>query len=173
MKTYQNKLEHLEKLIKQAKMYGFDYNWVILQFYCDNNIEDEAIEMLVKISKEKIQKQSHYISYLKYEYLSYGMNYYYLFDKKSGYTYKQAKLLNNLFMDYIRFADFTEENVELAREVIPNIKFPSHYFKDVVVHLHKKYNIDFKNIDYSQPYNNEYVSPIFRKTCEDLNDKEN
>lgn len=172
MKIYKNKLEHLEELIRQAKICRTDYNWVIEKFYCDNNIEDEAIEMLSKISKEKIKKQSNYISYLKYEYLPYGMNYYYLFNKKSKYTYEEAKLLNELYIDYIRYADFTKENVERARKVIPNIECPKIYLIDIVIHLHKKYNINFKDIDYSKTYFNEYHSLNFRNLCEVLNEKE-
>ena len=130
----------LEQLVKEQKINGMSDIGVIRAFFDLNNMEEEGMELIYELSKNKIEKLKQerrivrqWTSYLPSKYLY------------DNYDLEIADDLHTLELDFISHGlNLTEGRLEWAREHLPNIERPQVYFNPLVDWL-KDRGIEFKS----------------------------
>lgn len=130
----------LEQLIKNQKCTGMSDIQIVKTFFDLNNMEEEGMELIYELSKNKIEKLKQerrtvrqWTSYLPSKYLY------------DNYDLEIADDLHTLELDFISHGlNLTEGRLEWAREHLPNIERPQVYFNPLVDWL-KDRGIEFKS----------------------------
>ena len=113
---------------------------IIKTFFELNDMEEEGMDMIHKLSKTKINKLKcerkvvrEWTSYLPSKYLY------------ENYDLDIADMLHTLELDYLsNGCSLSQKRMEWARENIPNIKMPKVYFKPLIDWMEDK-GIEFKS----------------------------
>lgn len=129
----------LEKLVHDQKYTGVSDIQVIKTFFNQNDLEEEAIDLITELSKTKIEKLKckermvkEWTSYLPSKYLY------------ENYDLDIADRLHTLELDYLsNGGELSNRRLEWARENIPNIDRPQCYFNPLIEWLGNK-GIRFK-----------------------------
>ena len=130
----------LEQLVKEQKWNGMSDIQIIKTFFELNDMEEEGMDMIHKLSKTKINKLKcerkvvrEWTSYLPSKYLY------------ENYDLDIADMLHTLELDYLsNGCSLSQKRMEWARENIPNIKMPKVYFKPLIDWMEDK-GIEFKS----------------------------
>ena len=129
----------LKQLIEDNKWGNMSDIQIIESFFLLNDMEDEGMELLHKLTKLKISKMKReqqiakdWFTYLPSKYLY------------ETYDLDTADKLHNLELDFlINGGELSEDLLKWARENIPKIIRPEAYFNPLVDYLKDK-NIKFK-----------------------------
>ena len=100
---------------------------IITQYFIDNDMEEEAMELSHNLAKAKINKMRHRQDIIKT--WSYTIPSEYLYEK---YPIDIATMLHRIELDYIVNGAVTNKRLEWARENLPNIKEPDVYFQPCI-----------------------------------------
>ena len=130
----------LEQLVKEQKWNGMSDIQIIKTFFELNDMEEEGMDMIHKLSKTKINKLKcerkvvrEWTSYLPSKYLY------------ENYDLDIADMLHTLELDYVsNGCNLSQKRMEWARENIPNIKMPKVYFRPLIDWMEDK-GIVFKS----------------------------
>lgn len=131
-------MKTLKEYIELQKLTGMSDMEIIISYFIDNDIEEEAMEVSHQLAKSKIQKVKHRMNYIR-EWA------YYI---PSEYIYKNYSLdiatrLHKIELDFIVNGEVTGARLEWAKENFPNIELPKVYFVPCVDWLEKQ-GIKFK-----------------------------
>lgn len=129
----------LEQLVHEQKYNGMSDIGVIRTFFDLNDMEEEGMELIYELSKNKIEKLKHerkivreWTSYLPSDYLY------------KNYDLETASMLHTLELDYLSHGcELSKSRLEWAKENLPNIKMPQVYFRPLIEFLKEK-DIRFK-----------------------------
>ena len=116
-------MKQLRDYIEIQKFFGMSDMEVITQYFIDNDMEEEAMELSHNLAKSKIEKMKHRLDII--ENWAYAIPSEYLYKK---YSVEVATRLHRIELDYIVNGEVTGNRLEWARENIPNIKLPEVYF---------------------------------------------
>ena len=129
----------LKQLVANQKFTEMSDLAVIKTFFDMNDMEEEGMDLIHKLTKSKVEKLKRkervvkeWTSYLpsKYLYENYDLN--------------TANWLHTLELDYLSHGcELSEQRLEWAKENIPNIKMPDVYFRPLIEWLDCK-GIRFK-----------------------------
>lgn len=129
----------LKQLVDEQKWNGMTDIQIIQTFFDLNNMEEEGIDLIIELSKTKIEKLKRkeriikdWVSYLPSKHLY------------EDYDLDIADALHNLELDYLsNGCELSKNRLEWAKENIPNIAKPEIYFNPLVEWLDNK-GIRFK-----------------------------
>lgn len=131
-------MKHLKEYTDWQKVTGMSDMEIITQYFIDNDMEEEAMELSHNLAKAKIEKMKHRQRIVKE--WTYTIPSEYLYNK---YSLDIASRLHRIELDYIVNGEVTGARLEWAKENIPNIKLPDVYFFPCIDWLEKQ-GIKFK-----------------------------
>lgn len=132
-------MKRLKEYTDWQKVTGMSDMEVITQYFIDNDMEEEAMELSHNLAKAKIEKMKHRQRIVKE--WTYHIPSEYLYKK---YSLDIATSLHRIELDYIVNGEVTGARLEWAKENIPNITLPEVYFFPCVDWLAKQ-GIKFKD----------------------------
>lgn len=132
-------MRQLKEYIDYQKFTGMSDMEVITQYFIDNDMEEEAMELSHSLAKAKIDKLKHRNNIIKT--WAYTIPSEYLYNK---YSLEIASRLHRIELDYIVNGEVTNGRLEWAKENLPNIEEPDVYFQPCIEWLAKR-GITFKN----------------------------
>lgn len=139
----------LKQLVENQTFTDMSDAQVIRTFFELNDMEEEGIEMIHKLTKSKVEKLKH-VRRVTQEWTSYLPSKY-LYET---YDLDTAHKLHTLELDYLTHGcELSKSRLELAKEIVPNLKMPEVYFRPLIEYL------DSKDIRF------EGEKPIENKTC--------
>ena len=132
----------LEQLIETQKWYGMSDIQIIKEFFTQNNLEEEGMDLIHELTKTKIEKMKQkqriseeWICILPSKYLY------------ENYDLDIADRLHNLELNFlVNGGELSKNQLSWAKENIPNIIRPRAYFNPLIEWLENK-DIRFKDID--------------------------
>ena len=113
----------LKDYIEYQKFFNLSDMEIITQYFIDNDMEEEGMELSHKLAKSKIEKMKNGEHLIKR--WAYNIPSDYLYE---NYPVKIATMLHRIELDYIVNGEVTGSRLEWARENIPNIQKPLVYF---------------------------------------------
>ena len=129
----------LKQLVENQKWNEMSDIQVIKSFFELNDMEEEGMDLIHKLTKSKVEKLKHKHSVVE-EWASYLPSKY-LYE---NYDLDTADKLHSLELDYISHGcELSSNRLKWAKENIPNIKMPFVYFQPLVEYLDSK-GIRFK-----------------------------
>lgn len=134
-------MKKLSEYIAMQKFTNMSDMEVILAYFVDNDMEEEAMELAHDLAKAKIKKMKNRAYVI--ETWAYNIPSDYLYKK---YSLKIATMLHRIELDYIVNGEVTGSRLEWAKENFPNIKTPDIYFFPCVEWLEKN-GIKFKDAE--------------------------
>lgn len=116
-------MKELKDYIKLQKFTGMSDMEIIIAYFTDNDMEEEAMELSHELAKTKIEKMKHRMKVIRD----------WTYRIPSDYLYKNYPLdiatqLHRIELDYIVNGAVTESRLEWAKENVPNIELPEVYF---------------------------------------------
>lgn len=117
---------------------------IIYYYITSNHLEGEYIKMISDLAFSQQDRLIVRRNNTNFILDSVSMTLNYLLE---NYPRDIALFLLDLELNYAKTFDFDERLLQKAREIIPTIDCPRWYYNDVTIHLHKKYDIKFKNHD--------------------------
>lgn len=134
-------MKELKEYTDWQKATGMTDMEIITAYLIDNNMEEEAMEVVYKIAKAKIEKLRDRDYIVKT--WAYTIPSDYLYEK---YSVKIATMLHRIELDYIVNGEVTDSRLAWAKENFPNIKMPFVYFRPCVEWLEAQ-GIKFKDVE--------------------------
>ena len=131
-------MKQLKDYIELQKFTGMTDMEIIISYFIDNDIEEEAMELSHNLAKSKIEKLKDRQKIIKS--WAYNIPSDYLYKK---YSLDIASQLHRIELDYIVNGEVTNSRLEWAKENLPNIKEPGVYFQPCIEWLAKQ-GIKFK-----------------------------
>lgn len=131
-------MKQLKEYTDIQKFTGMSDMEIITQYFIDNNMEEEAMELSHNLAKAKIEKMKHRNNIIKA--WTYTIPSEYLYQK---YPVEIASTLHRIELDYIVNGEVTNGRLEWAKENLPNIKEPDVYFQPCIKWL-AEHGIKFK-----------------------------
>lgn len=131
-------MKQLKEYIEFQKFTDISDMEIITQYFIDNDMEEEAMELSHNLAKAKIEKMKHRQHIIKE--WAYYLPSEYLYEK---YSLDIATKLHRIELDYIVNGEVTDARLKWAKENIPNIKLPEVYFNPCVEWLAEQ-GIKFK-----------------------------
>lgn len=137
----------LETLVKDQCFTKMTDIQIITTFLKENDMEEEALDIIYDITKEKIRKIKEeqrmtrtWLSMIPSKYLY------------ETYDLDTADMLHAIELDFISYGckRLTTRYLEWAKKNIPNIEMPKIYYRPLVVWLDKEHGIRF--IDKKEMY---------------------
>ena len=128
----------LKEYTDYQKFTGMSDMEIITQYFIDNDMEEEAMELSHNLAKAKIEKLKHRNNIIKT--WAYTIPSEYLYNK---YSVEVASRLHRIELDYIVNGEVTKGRLEWAKENLPNIKEPDVYFQPCIEWL-AEHGIKFK-----------------------------
>lgn len=121
----------LKELVYEQEYQDISDMEVIKFFLTQNNLEDEAIEMIAELSASKVRKlmqkqevMQTWITYLPSKYLY------------ENYKLDVADRLHSMELDYlVNGCELSSRFMKWAKENVPNIKEPECYFRPLIEYL--------------------------------------
>lgn len=137
----------LEKLVKDQCFTKMTDIQIITTFLKENDMEEEALEIIDDITKEKIRKIKEEQRITRRRLSMIPSKYLY-----ETYDLDTADMLHAIELDFISYGckKLTIRYLKWAKENIPNIEMPKIYFRPLVVWLDKEHGIRF--IDKKKEY---------------------
>lgn len=132
-------MKQLKEYIELQKFTGMSDMEIIISYFIDNDIEEEAMELSHNLAKAKIEKIRYRQNIIKTWAFSIPSEY--LYEK---YSVKIATMLHRIELDYIVNGEVTNGRLEWAKENLPNIKEPEVYFRPCIEWLEER-GIKFKS----------------------------
>ena len=152
----------LSDYIKLYKPFGVSDNDIVYEYLKNEVNHIEFSKMYIKLLIDK-DEESKVLSSSMREMM------YSLTAKKFNpkYTMEEDTFIRYLISQYIQIGDFRYSKEELE-ERVPKMKCPTWCLVDVITHLHKKYNVYFKDEKNILPKEKEfYMFERFRKIMDD------
>lgn len=110
---------------------------IITEYFVQNNMEYEAMDLLISLARNKAQKIQDKLDYI----LTWIPN---KVDMTKYYTSKEVgENLNRIITYQICGFDLPNDLLEWAKENIPNMEIPQICFRDTLKWLKEKYGIEF------------------------------
>lgn len=131
-------MKTLKEYTDLQKLTGASDMEIITQYFIDNDMEEEMIDISHNLAKAKIEKMRAR-QYIIKEW-AYTIPSDYLYEK---YPVKIATALHRIELDYIVNGEVTGARLEWAKKNFPTIEEPSVYFQPCVRWLEEK-GITFK-----------------------------
>ena len=129
----------LKQLVEEQKWSGMSDIQVILSFLNMNNMEEDAMELINELVKNKIEKLKHEQKIVKEWFDILPSKYLY-----ENYDLDTADMLHTLELDYlVHGCKLSNCRLEWAKENIPNIKMPQVYFRPLIEYMESN-DIKFK-----------------------------
>lgn len=116
-------MKTLKEYTDMQKFTGMSDMEIITQYFIDNDMEEEAMEISHNLAKSKIEKMKHRQNIVQN--WAYYIPSEYLYEK---YPLDIATKLHRIELDYIINGEVTGGRLEWAKENIPNVKKPGVYF---------------------------------------------
>ena len=111
---------------------------IIVEYFVQNNMEYEAMDLLISLAKNKAQKAERELNYIKT----------WIPNKVDMTNYCSSKEvgenLNRIITCQICGFELSNDLLEWAKENIPNMEVPEVCFQDTIKWLKEKYGIEFK-----------------------------
>lgn len=126
-------MNDLKSYTDLQKLTGMSDMEIIIQYFIDNDMEEEAMNICHKLANSKIQKmkdREHIVREWAYTIPS---DYLY-----KNYPIEIATMLHRMALDYIINGEVTDSRLEWARENVPNIERPLAYFQPCIKWLEEK-----------------------------------
>ena len=120
-------MKTLKEYIELQKFTGASDMEIIISYFVDNDMEEDAMEITYKIAKAKIEKLQTRKRIV--EEWTYNIPSEYLYEK---YPVKIATMLHRIELDYIVNGEVTGARLNWAKENFPNIEEPGVYFQPCV-----------------------------------------
>lgn len=112
---------------------------IILEYFVQNNMEYEGMNLLISLAKNKTQKVQNELDYIKsWTPIKIDMT-------KVHNCEEVGENLNQIITYQICGLELPNDLLEWAKENIPNMKLPQLMFMDTVKWLKEKYGIRFKD----------------------------
>ena len=131
-------MKTLREYVELQKLTGMSDMEIIISYFIDNDIEEEAMEVSHQLAKSKIQKVKHRMNYIRE--WAYYIPSEYIYE---NYSLDIATRLHKIELDFIVNGEVTGARFEWAKENFPNIELPKVYFVPCVDWLEKQ-GIKFK-----------------------------
>ena len=131
-------MKQLKDYIAMQKLTGMSDKEIIISYFIDNDMEEEAMELSHNLAKVKIEKMKHRENIIKTWAYTIPSDYLY-----ENYSLKIATMLHNIELDYIVNGEVTGYRLKWAKENLSNIKSPAVYFQPCIKWL-KENGIEFK-----------------------------
>lgn len=111
---------------------------IITEYFVQNNMEYEAMDLLISLAKKKAQKAERELDYIK----TWIPN---KVDMTNYYSSKEVgENLNEIITYQICGLDLPDKLLKWAKDNIPNMDEPEVCFRDTIKWLKEKYGIEFK-----------------------------
>ncbi|MGN1175886.1 MAG: hypothetical protein ACI4S1_10550 [Roseburia sp.] len=120
-------MKALKDYIELQKLTGMSDIEIITSYFIDNDIEEEAMEILHNLAKTKIEKMKNRHNIITS--WTYTIPSEYLYKK---YSLEVATMLHRIELDYIVNGEVTGQRLEWAKENFPTMKMPDVYFMPCV-----------------------------------------
>lgn len=114
---------------------------IITEFFIENDIEEEGMELVNRLAKAKIEKMQRDRRRIKE--WTYTIPSGYLYEK---YPEKIATMLHRVELDYIVNGEVTGSRLEWAKKDIPHLDTPEIYFQPCLRWLQRN-GINFKDVE--------------------------
>ena len=125
-------MKRLKDYIEYQKFFNISDIEIVTQFFIENDMEEEGMELSHKLAKSKIEKMKDRERVVKEWTYSIPSDYLY-----ESYPVKIATMLHRVELDYIVNGEVTGVRLEWAKENIPNIQMPYVYFQPCIEWLEK------------------------------------
>lgn len=125
-------MKELKDYIEYQKFFKVSDMEIIAQYFIDNDMEEQGMELSHKLAKFKIEKMKDRERVIKE--WTYKIPSDYLYE---NYPIKTATMLHRVELDYIVNGEVTGVRLEWAKENIPNIQMPYVYFQPCIEWLEK------------------------------------
>lgn len=110
---------------------------IIVEYFVQNDLEYEAMDLLISLAKNKAQKAERELDYIK----AWIPN---KVDMTQYFSSKEVgENLNKIITYQICGFDLPDKLLKWAKENIPNMKAPEVCFRDTLKWLKEKYGIEF------------------------------
>lgn len=116
-------MKTLREYVELQKLTGMSDMEIIISYFIDNDIEEEAMEVSHQLAKSKIKKVKHRMNYIRE--WAYYIPSEYIYE---NYSLDIATRLHKIELDFIVNGEVTGERLEWAKENFPNIELPKVYF---------------------------------------------
>ena len=124
----------LKQLLDEQKYNEMSDIQVILSFLDMNNMEEEALELITELAKNKIEKLKSELGVVREWVDILPSKYLY-----ENYDLDTADMLHTLELDYLAHGcKLSNCRLEWAKENIPNIKMPQIYFRPLIEYMESK-----------------------------------
>ena len=134
-------MRKLKDYIELQKLTGMSDMEIIMSYFIDNNMEEDAMEISHQLAKSKIEKMKHRMNHIRE--WAYYIPSHYLYE---NYSLDIATTLHRIELDFIVNGEVTGTRLEWAKENFPNIELPKVYFFPCVDWLEEQ-GIKFKDTD--------------------------
>lgn len=134
-------MKHLKDYVELQKLTGMSDKEMILAYFIDNDIEEEAMEIFYDLANAKIRKMKNREHEIKTWVYTIPSDYLY-----EEYPVKIATMLHRIELDYIVNGEVTNNRLKWAKENVPNTKMPTLYFQPCVEWMEKQ-GIKFKDAE--------------------------
>ena len=133
----------LKQLIDEQKFTGEDDLTIIRRWFCENDREEDGIDLITKLSKSKFEKANRILTNAR----QWIPNRPKVTDcnPKSKISKADKATLDRMTDIYLLGMDLSEGMLIWAQENIPNMECPGVIFVPMVEWLSKKYGIEFKD----------------------------
>ena len=134
-------MKHLKDYVELQKLTGMSDKEMILAYFVDNDIEEEAMEIFYDLANAKIRKMKSREHEVKTWVYTIPSDYLY-----EEYPVKIATMLHRIELDYIVNGEVTNNRLKWAKENVPNTKMPTLYFQPCLEWMEKQ-GIKFKDAE--------------------------
>lgn len=134
-------MKKLKDYIELQKITGMSDMEIIMSYFIDNDMEEEAMEVSHQLAKSKIEKMKHRMNYIRE--WAYYIPSKYIYE---NYSLDIATTLHRIELDFIVNGEVTGTRLEWAKDNFPNIELPKVYFFPCVDWLEEQ-GIKFKDTD--------------------------
>ena len=134
-------MKTLKELVDAQRITGDNDITIILKWFCENNKEQEGIELIAQLSKSKSDKLQKTLDNARM-WIPVLPN---MYDSNPDIKKEAAIYLERMTKLYILGCDLPTDLIVWAKTNIPKMDMPTVIFIPMVEWLKAKYSIEFKN----------------------------
>lgn len=131
----------LKEYIDEQRFTGEDDITIIRRWFCENNREQDGLELIAELSKSKSDKLQQSLNYARM-WLPSLPN---VYESNKGIDKETANKIQQITtLHLLGYDELPEPLLTWAKETIPNMKIPNIIFVPMTEWLKDNYNIEFK-----------------------------
>ena len=142
-------MKTLKKYVDEQNLYRMSDMDVILHYLDENDLAEEAVDLITKLLKSKIRQKETTLQYARawmpLLFLNNGCNRTKTFPGCDPVTPDEQDLFNLLTSYYLLNFEPSEQLLDKARKVFPNRRRPAFIFAPMLEWLKKNWGIAFKD----------------------------